>query len=68
MCSCEFLLCVCALEFECLSLNTQDVELNLDFFRQGNSDSNEDLNDDVDGGQEDRLDVSDLGRISLVSE
>ena len=44
------------------------MELNLEFFRWVNFDSNEDWNDEVSGGWEDRLEVSELGRISSVSE
>ena len=33
MCSCEFLFSSSALEFEDQSLNAQDVQLNLEFFR-----------------------------------
>ena len=49
MCSCEFLLSSSVLDFEDLSLNIQDVELNLEFFRLGNFDSNEDWNDGENG-------------------
>ena len=47
MCSCELLFSSSVLEFEDLSLNTQDVDLDLDLFRRGNFYSNEDLHDDV---------------------
>ena len=47
MCSCEFLLSSSVLEFEDVSLNTQDVELHLDFFRRVEFDSIKDWNDDV---------------------
>ena len=66
--SCGLLLSSSALEFEDLSLNTRDVEWNLDFFRWVNFDSNADWNDEVDGGYEDRLEFSELGRMSSVSE
>ena len=47
MCSCEFLLSTSALEFKDLSLNTQVVELDLEFFKWVDFDSNKDWNDDV---------------------
>ena len=48
ICSCELLVSSSVLEFEDLSLNTQEAEFNLEFFRWGNFDLNEDWNDDVD--------------------
>ena len=64
MCSYELLLNISALDFERLCLNTQNVELNLEFFRQENFDSNADWNEEVNYGYEVRLEVSELGRMS----
>ena len=66
--SCEFFLFSSALEFEDLSLNTQGVDLNLEFFRRANFDSNEYWNDELNVEHEEKLEVSELGKMPLVSE
>ena len=68
MYSCDILLSISVLDFEDLSLNAWEVDLNTDFFRRVNFDSNEDWNDELNGGWEDNIEISELGRMSSVSE
>ena len=63
-----FLPCGSMLDFEFMYLSTQDVELDLEFFRWVNIDSNAYWNDEVGGGCKDRIEFSELGRVSSVSE
>ena len=68
ICSSEVLLCGSVLNFEVLSLKIMDMELNLEFFRLMNFDSNADWNDEVGREREGRLQDSELGRMSSVLE
>ena len=66
--SCEVLPYDSVLNYKVPSLKIMDVEFILRFFRWMNLDSNADLNDEVGAGCEYRLKVSELSRMSSVSE
>ena len=55
-------------DFRIVSLSILDVDSNLEFFMWINFDSNEDWNNGLNSEQEDRIEISEIVRMTSVSE